>query len=106
MQEVEVDIGHVEPVEARVEGAQCTLVAVVADPQLGLHPELGALDPAAADPFPDLALIEVRCRGVDGTVAGGNRGLDGGGRLLRRTLEDAEPESGHVLAVVQGEDRA
>lgn len=56
MEQVQVHVVQPELAQARVEGAEATLVAVVADPQLGLDEQLCAGDPAIPDAFPHLPL--------------------------------------------------
>jgi len=63
-------------------------------------------DAGPTDPFSDLALVEVRGRGVDQAIARRNRRFDGGHRVLRRALKHAEANGRHLSAVVQGEERA
>ena len=101
---------QVEPVDAElpgalVEGAQRRVLAVVGDPDLRLDEHLGADESAAPDTLADLALVGVGRRGVDETVPGGDRGLDGADRLLRGALEDAESQGRDLDPVVQLDER-
>ena len=98
---------QVDPVDAELAGAlleavQRLVVAVVADPDLGLQEDVGPVDAGVGDGLADLALVPVRGGGVDVPVAGRERGLDRGAGLLRRGLEDTEADGGHLDAVVQG----
>ena len=49
VQQVQVDVVEAELAEAHVVGAERRVIAVVADPQLGLHEQPAALDAAIAD---------------------------------------------------------
>ena len=105
MQQVQVDVVDAEPAQAGLEADLRGVVAVVADPQLGGDEDLVAVDAGAADALADLALVVVGGGGVDQPVAVAQRGLDGGGGLLGRALEDAQAEGGHRDAVVQRQGR-
>src|SRR3954463_8885489 len=101
MQEQQVELVDAELANALLEPVQRGAVAVVADPAPRLYEPLTARDAGATNAFADLALVRVRGRGVDEPVAGRDGRLDGGGRLFRRTLEDAEAEGRQFDAVVQ-----
>ena len=103
MQDQQVELLHTELAGGLVEGVQRLLVAVVVDPDLGLQEDLVTRDAGIAQALPDLALVAVGRGGVDQAVSGAQRGLDGLGRLLRLGLVDAEPDHGHLDAVVQDE---
>jgi hypothetical protein len=105
VQDEQVDLVDTELAGALVEAAQGLVVAVVADPDLGFEEHLGPVHARAADRLADLPFVAVRGRGVDVPVAGGERRFDSGPRLLRRRLEDTEPDSWHLDAVVQRELR-
>ena len=60
VQEQQVDLVDAELGGALVERVQRGVVAVVADPDLRLDEDLVAVDAGAADPFADLALVDVR----------------------------------------------
>jgi hypothetical protein len=84
---------------------QRLVVAVVADPDLGLDEHLGAVDGVGGDRFADLTLVAVGGGGVDMAVAGVQRGGHGVARLVRRSLEDAESEGGDRDVVVERQGR-
>jgi hypothetical protein len=77
----------------------------VADPQLGRHEHLAAVDSGAADAFADLSLVQIGGGGVNQPVAVRDRGLDRADGLGGRALEDAQAEGGHLDAVVQLDHR-
>ncbi len=83
VEEVEVHVVEPELLTALLEGAQCLLVAVIADPQLGRDEQLIPVDAAAADALADLPLVEVGRRRVDKPVPAGDRDLDGTRGLFR-----------------------
>lgn len=101
MEDEEVNVVDAELAGTLVEPVQRLVVAVVADPDLGLDEHLVPVDPGSMDGLTDLTLVAVRGGGVDVPVAGAQRGLNRGAGLLRRGLEHPEPESGHLDAVVQ-----
>ena len=103
VEDEQVDLVDAELAGALVEGVEGLVVAVVADPHLGLDEHVVAVDAAAADGVADAALVGVGGGGVDVAVADAQGGLDGGGGLVGRGLEDAEAEGGHLDAVVEGE---
>ena len=78
VQDQQVDLLDAELAGGLVEGVQGLVVAVVADPDLGLDEHLGAVEARAADAFADLALVAVGRGGVDVPVADLERGLDRG----------------------------
>ena len=106
MEQVQVHVVHAEPAETCVEGAEASLMAEVADPQLGGDEHFGPGDPAPRESFGHLALVEIRGSGVDEAVSILDRPLDRARRLLGRSLKDPEPESRHLDAVVQCEERS
>ena len=101
MQDEQVQVVDAELAGSFLPGVQRLVVAVVADPDLGLDEHVGTVEAGAADAFADLPLVAVGGGGVDVPVAGSKRGLDGRRRLLRGALEDAQPEGGHRDAVVE-----
>src|SRR3954466_5916309 len=101
MEDEQVDLLDAELARTLLEAVQRLVVAVVGDPDLRLDEDVGAVEARGADRLADLALVAVGGGGVDVAVAGGQRGLDGGG-LLRRALKDAEAERGNGDAVVEG----
>jgi hypothetical protein len=103
VQDQQVDLVDPEFPRALVERVQRLVVAVVADPDLGLDEDLRAVDAGAPDGVTDLALVEVGGGGVDVAVARGQRRLHCGDGLLGRRLEDPEPQGGDLDAVVQPE---
>ena len=105
MQEQQVDLVDAELAGALVERVQRGVVAVVADPHLRLQEHLVPRDARAANALADLALVQIRGRGIDQPVALPDRPLDGVDRLRGRGLEDPEAESGHLDAVVQRQGR-
>ena len=101
VQDQQVDLLDAELASALVEAVQRLVVPVVADPDLGLDEDLGAVDAGLGDGLADLALVAVRGGGVDVPVAGRQRGLDGRTGLLGRGLEYAQADGGDLYAVVQ-----
>jgi hypothetical protein len=87
---------------ALVERVQRLVVAVVADPHLGLDEHLSPIQAGAADTLADLSLVEVRRRGVYEAIAHAQRFDDRSRGHLRRSLEDTETERRHPHTVVQG----
>jgi hypothetical protein len=68
---------------------QRLVIAIVADPDLGLQEDLRALQPGTVHRFSNLPLVAVGRCGVDVPVAGGERRLDRRPRLIRWCLEHA-----------------
>ena len=101
VQDQQVDLVDAELAGALVEGMPSLVVAVVGDRDLGLDEDLRTSEARAADGLPHLTLVTLRRRRIDVPVAGGQRHLDGGKGLVRRRLEDTEPESRNLHAVVQ-----
>jgi hypothetical protein len=84
VQDEQVELVGAELGGALVEGVQGLVVAVVADPDLGLDEDVRPADAGAADGLADLALVAVGGGGVDVPVAGLQGALDGLGGLLGR----------------------
>jgi hypothetical protein len=103
VQDQQVDLVDAELAGALVECVQGLVVAVVADPYLGLDEHLVAGQPRAADGFADLAFVAVGGGGVDEPVPGLQGRVHGVRGDLRRGLEHPEAEGGHLDAVVQGQ---
>jgi hypothetical protein len=82
---------------------QGLVVTVIADPDLRLYEHVGSIEAGPPHSFADIALIVVRGRSVDMPVAGRQRGLDSRRRLLRRALENAQPQSRHRDAIVESD---
>jgi hypothetical protein len=78
----QVELVDAELPGALLEGVQGGVVAVVADPDLGLNEDIVAVEARAADALADLALVAVGGGGVDMAVADPQRLGDRGGRLL------------------------
>ena len=70
VQDQQVDLVDAELAGALVEGVQGLVVAVVADPDLGLDEHLVAGQAGAADGLADLPFVAVGGGGVDEPVAG------------------------------------
>ena len=87
MQDQQVDLVDAELAGALVEAVQRLVVAVVADPDLGLNEDLVAGEPGAVDGFADLALVAVRRGGVDVAVAAAQSRFHGCASLVGRGLE-------------------
>ena len=92
MEDQQVDLVDAELGGALLEAVQGLVVAVVADPDLGLDEDLERVDPGATNGFADLALVAVRGRGVDVRGNRVERGPHGGSGLVGRSLEDAQAE--------------
>src|SRR4051794_22002059 len=90
--QVEVDVVGLEPVEAGAQSSPRLRAPVVAAPELGGDEDRAALEAGCADRLPDLGLVAVGLRGVDVAVAELERTRHVLDRLLRRDLEDAEAE--------------
>ena len=88
----QVDLVDAELAGALVKAVQRLVVAVVADPDLGLQEDLRPVQTGAAHRLADLALVAVGGRGVDVSVAGAECRLDGVAGLVRGRLEDTEAE--------------
>jgi hypothetical protein len=108
VQDEQVDLVDAELARALVEGVQRLVVPVVGDPDLGLDEHLRAVETRAAQEatyrLTDLPLVAVRRSRVDVPIAHVQRRLDRRHGLVRRCLEDAEPQGRHVHAVVQAEE--
>jgi hypothetical protein len=76
VQDEQVDLVDTELAGALVEGVQRGVVAVVADPDLGLDEHVGPAHARAADALADLALVGVGRRGVDEAVPGAKVSTD------------------------------
>ena len=105
MQDQQVDLLDAELPGALLEGVQRFVVAVVADPDLGLHEHVGAVKAGAVNRLADLAFVAVRGGGVDVPIPGLECSADGVTGLVGGCLEDAEAEGGYLDAVVQGQER-
>ena len=103
VQNQQVDLVHAELEGAFVERVQGRLVPVVADPYLRLEEHVRAVHPRAPDCFADLAFVAVAGGSINVPVAGTQRVLDCGDRLLRRRLKHAVPKCREFDAVVEGE---
>src|ERR1700733_5739027 len=82
---------------------KCLLVAVVADPHLGLDEHLLAGAAGAADSLADFPLVAVGGGGVDQPVPRLQRRVHGVRGDVRRCLEHPEAKRWHLDAVVQGQ---
>ena len=69
VEDEQVDVVDAELAGALVEGVEGLVVAVVADPHLGLDEHVVAVDAAAADGVADAAFVAVGGGGVDVAVA-------------------------------------
>lgn len=101
----QVDLVDAELARALLEGMQRLAVAVVADPDLGLDEDLGAIETRLAQGLADPALVRVGGSGVHMRVPGLQRRQHRSGRLLGRRLEDAQPERRHLHAIVERDRR-
>src|SRR5439155_10790543 len=101
VQEQQVDLVYAELAGALVEAVQRLVVAVVADPNLGLQEDVRAVQAGALYRFADLAFVSVACRRVDEAVAAFECRPDGVAGLVRGRLEDTETERGHLDTVVE-----
>jgi hypothetical protein len=102
VQDQQVDLVDAELAGALVEGVQRLVTSVVADPDLGLQEDRRTTAFRRVHRFADLALVAVCGGRVNVAVAGVERGRYRAARLVRRCLEDAEADRGHLDAVVQG----
>jgi hypothetical protein len=101
VQDQQVDLVGAELAGALVEAVQCLVVAVVADPDLGLQQDGGAAGCGGVHGLAYLALVAVGGGGVDVPVAGLQRRGDRRAGVVRRCLEHAEADCGQFDAVVQ-----
>ena len=101
MDEVEIDARHPQAVEALGQRLQRRLEPLVAVPELGGDEDLVAVEPRRRERPPDALLVAVGRGGVDVPVAGLERHRDHALGVLRRNLEDPEPELGDLDAVVE-----
>jgi hypothetical protein len=97
----QVDLLDAELAGTLVERVQGLVVAVVADPHLGLDEHLGAVHARAANTLTHLTLVEVGGSGVDQPVADPERLLDRCRGDIRRRLEDTESDRRHLDTIVQ-----
>ena len=101
MQDQQIDLVDTELAGALLEAVQRLVVAVVADPDLGLQEDLRAVQPRNAERFSDLPLVAVGSGGVNVSVASRERRLDRGSGLVSGCLEHAQTQRGQLDAVVQ-----
>ncbi len=101
VQDEQVDLVDAELAGALLEPVQGLVVAVVADPDLGLQEHLGPVQVRLRDCFPDLPLVAIRGGGVDVAVAGLQGRRDRIPGLIGRSLEHAKTEGGQGDVVVQ-----
>ena len=101
--QVEVDVVEPESLEARLEGGQGRVVALLRVPQLGGDEDVLAGQARGGERRADAGLVAVGGGGVDVAVAGVKRLLDDPLGVLGRDLEDAEPELGNLDAIVERE---
>jgi hypothetical protein len=94
VQEEQVDPLDPELGSALVERVQCLLVAVVADPDLGLNEDVVAVEARAPDRFANLAFVGVSGGGIDVAVADGERRFNGARCLLWRVWNTPRPIAG------------
>src|SRR5438270_11118712 len=103
VQEQQVDLVDAELAGALVEAVQRLVVAVVADPNLGLQEDVRAFQAGTLYRLADLALVSVACRRVDEAVAAFECRPDGVAGFVRGRLEDSKTERGHVDTVVESD---
>ena len=103
VEDEQVDLVDAELAGALGEGVERLVVAVVADPHLGLDEHVVAVDAAAADGVTDTALVAIGGGGVDVSVPDAQGGLDRRGGLVGRGLEHPEADGGDLDAVVEDE---
>jgi hypothetical protein len=103
VQDQQVDLVDAELAGALVEGVQRLVKSVVADPDLGLQEDRRTATLRRVHRFANLALVTVRGGRVNVAVAGVERSRNRAARLVRRRLEDAESDRGHLDAVIQGD---
>ena len=101
MDQVQVDVAHLQALEARGERVFGLLVAVVVVEALRRHEHLAAIEARGADRLAHAALVAIGGGGVDVAVAGRERLRDDLLGLARRHLEDAEAELRDLLAVAE-----
>jgi|RhiMetStandDraft_4_1073278.scaffolds.fasta_scaffold03621_5 hypothetical protein len=101
MQDQQVDLVDSQLAGALAEAAQRLVIAVVADPNLGLQEHLRAIQPRTAHRFPNLPLVAVGSRCVNVPVAGRDRRCDRGPRLISGCLEHSQTQPGQLDTVVQ-----
>jgi hypothetical protein len=101
VQDQQVDLIDTELAGALGEAAQGQVVAVVADPDLGLQEHLRPVQTRGGDGFADLPLVAVRGGGVDVAIPRFQSRRHCGPSLIRRGLEHTQPEAGQDDAVVQ-----
>ena len=103
VEKVEIDVLEPEPLQARVEGAERRVEALVGVPELGRDEHLLARQAARAHAVTDVALVAVDPRGVDVPVAEAQRGGNGLPRCFpARRLPDAEPDLRNAAPELSG----
>lgn len=102
VEDEQVDLVDAELAGALLTAVECLVVAVVADPDLGLEKDLRPVQAGAVNGLADLAFVAVGGGGVDVAVPGAQGDGDGVSGLLGGSLEDAETECRHLDAVVEG----
>ena len=101
VQQQQVDLLDPQLGCALIERVERLVIAVVADPDLGLDEDLSAIYTGAADRVADLALVPVRRCRVDVPIPRSECGPDGMRRLLGRSLKHAQADAGNLDTVVQ-----
>jgi hypothetical protein len=105
VEDEEVDAVDAKLAGALVERVEGLVVAVIADPHLGLDEHIVTVDAGSADGVADTGFVGVRGGSVDVPVPGAPCGLDGDGGLVGRGLEHAVADSGWFDVVVECEGR-
>ena len=101
MKNQQVDLLDPQFARALLERVQGLLIAVVADPHLGLQKDLRPVHVRAMHRLADLTLVAVGGSGVDVAVAAVEGGTDGVASRCRWRLKDAEAEGGYLDPVVE-----
>ena len=70
MQQVQVDIVHIELAQRCFDALLCGLIAIVLQPQLARDKDLLSRDSAVSNGPADIGFIEIRRGGIDMPVAG------------------------------------
>src|ERR1700709_1252623 len=105
MDQVEVDLLGVQRFDRFLKGGEGFTPSLRLNLKLGRDEDLGAGDAGGGDPGGDAALVAVGGGGVNVAIARREGGLPGAVGLVRRYLENAEPDLRDLRSVVEPDVR-
>src|SRR5690606_20783467 len=101
MDEVEIHVLHTQFLQAFVERSPRDVVAMLVIPELGGDEDVVSGDARFGDALAHACFVAVEGCGVDGPVAGGQCGANGGGSGVVIDLPGAEPQAGRAATIVK-----